>query len=217
MALIGLEAIVNGQHRAAFVGLGVAARQDGGLPHRRQPACDVDVDVRIGVGARAVVERDRLAIGQRDLAHGHAHAGVAAFDVDLARSRQGLACQAGAFVQGLGGGQGRGGSDVWGVHDRLSSVWMQVPRPMAMGHVLRGAPSGRKGSGSEGGWPVGDAARRRRHRAGRLHHGPLHEAARRDSSSFAGMNRIKFNGFGVSPSQRLRDRITRHTPERCEV
>lgn len=48
-------------------------------------------------------------------------------------------------------------------------------------------------------------ARRRRHRTGRLHHGPLHEVARRDSSSFAGMNRIKFNGFGFSPSQRLRD------------
>ena len=71
-----------------------------------------------------------------------------------------------------------------------------------MGHVLRGVPcwhthrSRKEGGPHSGGW---GSARE----TGRPHHGP--PQARQDSSSFAGMSRIKFNGFGGSPSQRLHD------------
>ena len=44
-----------------------------------------------------------------------------------------------------------------------------------------------------------------------------HEGPRQDGSSFAGMNRIKFSGFGTVPSQRPHTSRVRRTPEQVAV
>lgn len=66
--------------------------------------------------------------------------------------------------------------------------------------MLRGRQTALRGCGRRGWWTpvwrIGGAPSE----AAAPGHAP--RGARRDSSSFAGMSRIKFNGFGASPSQR---------------
>jgi hypothetical protein len=90
----GGQPIVERLHPPAGVALDVAPRSDPGGARARQPLVDVDGDVRVGIGAGRIVDRQRrLARGrvQLDLPHRHAQSAMeAAGLIDLARRRQWL-------------------------------------------------------------------------------------------------------------------------------
>ena len=87
----GALAVVHRHGGAAGVGLAVAARGDPARAHGLEAAAQVDQRGRVGVRAGGVVDGDLLAVGQRDLAHRHADAGLQALHAHLARGGQRLA------------------------------------------------------------------------------------------------------------------------------
>ena len=72
-----LVAVVDGRDLAAFIELGIAAGLDPGAAQVRQTLVDVDIHVRISVGAGGVVDCHRSAIGEADFPNGYPHVGVA--------------------------------------------------------------------------------------------------------------------------------------------
>ncbi len=91
-----LLAVFGSQARQRF---GVVALGDPSSAQFIQTGTNVDLHRRVGIGAGAVIDVDgwvllhaiiQVGVGQRDLAHRHANVGPAAFNVDLARIRQGF-------------------------------------------------------------------------------------------------------------------------------
>src|SRR5204863_1932407 len=122
-------------------GLAVATVGDPGVAQRREAARDVDLRVRVGVGARRVVDpqrRVRLAprlagavvnqcVAERDLAKRHPYIGAAAGEVDLVRAGERAAGDAlgqrvGIDIEcGLGHLSSRGGLPAWSAAE--SPAW----------------------------------------------------------------------------------------------
>ncbi len=77
--LAGRVAVVLGLHVAAGVTLDTAALDHPGCAVARQTLLDVDLGVRLGVGAGGIVDAEgrHVGIGERDLAERHAHVGMA--------------------------------------------------------------------------------------------------------------------------------------------
>ena len=101
--------------------LGIAALSDPTGPHGGEAAANVDLHVRVGVGAGAIVDKNRRVlfrsegsrrIGLGNLPHRHLDVRTRALDIDLARIGQGLN---GGFVHRGGGGNKLG----VGVHGAL--------------------------------------------------------------------------------------------------
>ncbi len=104
-------AVVHRRGGAAGVGLAVVAPGDPARAHGLESAPQVDQRGRVGVRPRRVVDGDLLAVGERDLAHRHADAGLQALHAHLARRGQRLARGGGGMaaiedVRRVGGGRG---------------------------------------------------------------------------------------------------------------
>ncbi len=102
-------AVVHRRGGAAGVGLGVAAPGDPARTHGLQAAAQVDQRGRVRVRPRGVVDGDLLAVGERDLAHRHADAGLQPLHAHLARGGQRLARRGGGMaaivdIRRIGGG-----------------------------------------------------------------------------------------------------------------
>ncbi|MNV51089.1 hypothetical protein D3C71_1431280 [compost metagenome] len=111
--VFALLPIVQRHGSAAFVVLHIATAGDPAPAHAGQALAHVDHGFRVGVGAGGVVHADQLAVGQRNVAHGHAQVGVQlAGDIGFARCGEGLARQRQQFSKllasdGIGGVHGQ--------------------------------------------------------------------------------------------------------------
>ncbi|MCY1525003.1 hypothetical protein D9M68_599660 [compost metagenome] len=132
VAVFVLGAVVQRVVRAAFITFGVAALDDPGAAHVGQAAAHVDLDLRVGVGARGVVQGDGFAVGQRHVAHGHEQVGPAARNDALVRGGKGFARQ-----------RQQRGELVGGIHRRHSLLRERVLRNRSMD---LGRPATEKGS-----------------------------------------------------------------------
>ena len=97
-----VECLVGGTDTAEFGGqllqrFSVVALGDPAGAQGRQTVADVDFRLRVGVGAGAVIDKDRRVflsthaggrVGLRDFAHRHLNVRAAALDINLARIRQ---------------------------------------------------------------------------------------------------------------------------------
>ncbi len=101
--IFGLAAIVQRLLLAAFVALGVAAAFDPGAAHAGEAPPHIDVRRGVGVGAGRVIDADLLAIGERDIAHGHAQVGAAAGQVVPGGGGKGFAGQREQLGELVGG------------------------------------------------------------------------------------------------------------------
>ena len=75
--VLSLVAVVDGRDLAPFIELGIAAGLDPGAAQVRQTLVDVDIHVRVSVGAGGVVDRYRSTIGEADFPNGYLYVGVA--------------------------------------------------------------------------------------------------------------------------------------------
>ncbi len=182
VVLLGLvlHAVVQRGALPAFVAFGVAARVQPGAAQVRQTAADVDGGGRVAVGARGVVHRDALAVGEQDLAHGHVDARQRAGHMHLARGREGLTAER-KLVGKREFFRGRS----W----RRSPGWMLLTQRKQ----LRSPPV------TTCTWPGSPPQAGGRQTRSRRGPGASHKGLR---SSFAGTSRIKFAGSVFQPSQR---------------